>query len=163
MAEQRKLPDWWPKKIVSGGQTGVDRAALDWAIANGVPHGGWCPKWRRAEDGLIPAHYNLAETKAKAYRVRTKWNVRDSDATLVVNSIALDGGTLMTAQFAQELGKPYLIAKLDIAGEDVRNAIAQWLRDQDAEVLNVAGPRESKRPGIYDSTIALLDGLADTK
>lgn len=161
MTEKRRLPDWWPKKIVSGGQTGVDRAALDWAIANGVPHGGWCPKGRRAEDGEIPAQYNLIETRARNYSVRTRRNVRDSDGTLVVNAGDLEGGTSATVHFAQELAKPYLVTRLDSGVDEVEHA-SRWLAAHPIKVLNVAGPRELKKPGIYQATIAFLDRLANT-
>src|SRR3990170_1498194 len=96
-------------RIVSGGQTGADRAALDWAIRNGVPHGGWCPRGRTAEDGVLPAKYELREAESLDYRWRTRQNVTDSDATLILNMGALDGGTLETAKLAKRFGKPHLI------------------------------------------------------
>ncbi|MCP4451447.1 MAG: hypothetical protein GY809_08300, partial [Planctomycetes bacterium] len=95
--------------IISGGQTGVDRAALDWAIEAGVAHGGWCPKGRLAEDGPIPSQYDLAETPSDDYAVRTHWNVRDSDATVIVSlHRTLSGGTELTQMLAVALGKPWL-------------------------------------------------------
>ena len=90
---------WLIEKIVSGGQTGVDRAALDWALQRGVAHGGWCPKGRLAADGPLPERYLLRETDSMGYRQRTKLNVRDSDATLIFNTGVLDGGTLQTVRF----------------------------------------------------------------
>jgi hypothetical protein len=96
-------------KILSGGQTGADRAALDWAINNGMPHGGWCPKGRRAEDGRVPERYCLEETPQTQYRQRTTWNVRDADATLIVTLTGdLAGGTLFTRQYAERIGRPCL-------------------------------------------------------
>src|SRR6187402_466883 len=97
------------KKIVSGGQTGADRAALDFAIEHGVPHGGRCPKGRLAEDGLIDPRYKLQETPTRSYPQRTERNVRDSDGT-VIFTIAdeLNGGSRKTAQFTRKLGKPCL-------------------------------------------------------
>lgn len=91
--------NWLIAKVISGGQTGADRAALDWACENGVPHGGWCPKGRMAADGPLAPHYQLCETDSAGYRQRTKLNVRDSDATLVLNTGTLDGGTLQTVRF----------------------------------------------------------------
>ena len=85
-------------KIVSGGQTGADRAGLDWAISMGIPHGGWCPRGRKAEDGVIPARYQLTETKSADYLTRTRWNVRDSNATVIFTlKPTLSGGSLRTA------------------------------------------------------------------
>src|SRR5881409_3247408 len=96
-------------KIVAGGQTGADRAALDWAIGQGVRHCGWCPKGRRAEDGIIPRRYRLRETRSPAYHVRTRWNVRDSDGTLLISrKHRIVGGTKRTAAFARRLKKPLL-------------------------------------------------------
>ena len=96
-------------RIVSGGQTGADRAALDWAISNDIPHGGWCPAGRLAEDGMIDSRYNLQETPESKYIQRTEWNVRDSDATIIFStSPKLSGGSLATAEIAMSLNKPYL-------------------------------------------------------
>ena len=113
MKDQYILPEGF--KIVSGGQSGADIAALDWALANGVPHGGWCPKGRKSEDGLIDARYQLIETPESKYLQRTEWNVRDSDATLIFTlSPKLDGGSKKTADFAIKLGKPYLHFRLGV-------------------------------------------------
>ena len=96
-------------KIVAGGQTGVDRAALEWALANGIPHGGWCPKGRKAEDGVIPPQFQLRETGSDNYSIRTRRNVRDSGGTVIFSKSAdLTGGTKETAEFAKEIGKPLL-------------------------------------------------------
>src|SRR5947209_13063019 len=96
-------------KIVSGGQTGVDRAALDVALELGLPCGGWCPRGRRAEDGPLPARYPLTETSWEGYPQRTRWNVRDSDGTLILTRGQPDRGTALTIKLAQRLGKPYRI------------------------------------------------------
>ena len=140
--------------IVSGGQTGADRAALDWALGRGVPHGGWCPCGRRAEDGVIDAHYRLTETPSSNYSQRTEWNVRDSDATLIV-SVAprLTGGSRATRKFARLHGKPCLHVFGDGAPAKVRRFLAQHR----VRVLNVAGPRASKESDVYALVIALLD------
>lgn len=140
-------------KIVSGGQTGVDRAALDSAFELGIPCGGWCPQGRRAEDGAIPDNYPLQETQARSYNKRTKLNVRDSDGTLILNRGELDGGTAYTVVFAEKIGKPHLIVDLEKADpHEVRN----WLTEKDIRVLNVAGPREGKRRGINQQAFLFL-------
>ena len=143
-------------RIVSGGQTGADRAALDWAIRNDVPHGGWCPRGRRAEDGPISPRYALRETEAVGYLERTRRNVIDSDATLIVNVGTLEGGTLATANLARKLGKPHLVLQLD-DGNGSAQQLREWLAPRSFAVLNIAGPRESKRAGIHAITIKLLD------
>ncbi|NTW51196.1 MAG: molybdenum cofactor carrier [Chlorobiaceae bacterium] len=133
-------------KIVSGGQTGVDRGALDAAIASGLDHAGWCPKGRKAEEGSIPACYRLCETPSSRYAERTEWNVRDSCGTLVLSCGALRGGTKLTVKFARRYGRPCLVVALD--GRQDAGDVAKWIRESNIEVLNVAGPRESSRPGI---------------
>jgi hypothetical protein len=145
-------------KIISGGQTGADRAALDWAIANQIPHGGWCPRGRKAEDGVIDAKYLLNEMASDDYRQRSKKNVMESDGTLILNIGDLDGGSLETAKLAGRLDMPCLVLSLDSAGgeENVRRFV-DWLQRGSIATLNVAGPRESKRPGIYTLTYELLD------
>lgn len=131
---------------------------MDWALRRGVAHGGWCPKGRLATDGPLPERYLLRETDSAGYRQRTKLNVQDSDATLIFNTGVLDGGTLQTVRFAQTLGKPHLVAQLDeIAQESVVQRIRAWLKEGQVCVLNVAGPREEKRPGVYACVAALLD------
>jgi hypothetical protein len=136
------------RKIVSGGQTGVDRGALEAAIAAGFAHGGWCPKGRKAEDGVIPERYHLRETPSPRYELRTLWNVRDSDATLVLTSGLLSGGTKLTVECAQGFGKPCLIVDLD--GDADAEAVAEWIVENSIGVLNVAGPRESESPGVEE-------------
>jgi hypothetical protein len=135
-----------PAKIVSGGQTGVDRAALDVAIALGIPHGGWCPCGRLAEDGPIPARYQLRETEPPDYAVRTEANVRDSDATLIVCRGRPRGGTELTLRLARQHGKPHMV--VDLTKTPDAEAIRRWLAEHDVATLNVAGPRESQSPGI---------------
>src|SRR5208282_1479493 len=104
-------------KIMSGGQTGVDRAALEWALANGIPHGGWCPKGRKAEDGVIPIRFHLKETGSENYSMRTRRNVRDSGGTVIFSKESgLSAGTQETADVAKEIGKPllHLISSLEV-------------------------------------------------
>lgn len=144
------------ERVVSGGQTGVDRAALDVALALGLPCGGWCPKGRRADDGPLAARYPLAETPEAAYPQRTEWNVRDSDGTLVLTLGTPDGGTALTLRLASRLGKPALTVELG-GDEDDRPTIRGWIRENGIRVLNVAGPRESSRPGIYARASRFLD------
>lgn len=141
-------------RIVSGGQTGVDRAALDVARENHIACAGWCPKGRRAEDGAVPPRYLLRETPSSGYSQRTEWNVRDSDATLVLHRGPMQGGTALTARMARRLRRPVL--HVDLAAEPDPSRVHDWLRTQAVRVLNVAGPRESQRPGIYEQAKAFL-------
>jgi hypothetical protein len=141
-------------RVVSGGQTGVDRAALDAAMACGIPIGGWCPKGRRAEDGFVPRRYPLRETPSRNYVQRTTWNVRDSDGTLVLYVGALTGGSLRTTEVAAKLGKPCLALDLDLYLAPER--AWEYLEGRKLLILNVAGPRESGRPGIHARAHRLL-------
>ena len=148
------------ERIVSGGQTGVDRAALDAALALGVPCGGWCPGGRRAEDGPIAERYPLVETPSAQYAERTRLNVRDSDATLILTRGALTGGTALTADLAGELGRPVLV--VDFADWEVAaalSAVRAWIDARAIGTLNLAGPRESTVPGIYAESLAFLTEL----
>ena len=150
------------EKIISGGQTGVDRAALDVARALGIPCGGWCPKGRRAEDGRISDDYPLTESDSAAYSDRTKRNVRDSDATLILTRGQLRGGTLLTQRTAARLGRPCLAVDLNNPGAPA--AARGWLIAHAIRVLNVAGPRESQSAGIADLVARLLrELLVDTR
>uniref|UniRef100_UPI0025796DED putative molybdenum carrier protein n=1 Tax=Ralstonia sp. RL TaxID=1839756 RepID=UPI0025796DED len=121
-------------KIISGGQTGADRAAFDWAIVNCLPHGGWCPKGRKAEDGVIPDEYRLSETPSRSYRQRTEWSVRDSDATLIFTLDGkLDGGSKRTDEFAIKLNKPYL----HVCRESSPALLISFLNRHSIQVLNI--------------------------
>ncbi len=143
--------------IHSGGQTGVDRAALDAALALGVPVGGWCPQGRRAEDGPIASRYLLRETPSPHYAERTRWNARDADATLVLTHGPPAGGTATTVEAARGYGKPCHI--IDLAETDEVEPVTEWLRENEVRVLNVAGPRESTVPGVYAETRAFVERL----
>lgn len=134
------------RMIVSGGQTGVDRGALDAAIERGMQHGGWCPGGRRAEDGVIPSRYALRENDSRRYAARTERNVRNSDGTLVLYEREAIGGTRLTMRLARQLSKPLLAIDLE-RPTDVQAAV-DWIRAENVEVLNVGGPRESQSPGI---------------
>lgn len=141
--------------IISGGQTGADRAALDFAIEHGMAHGGWCPRGRRAEDGPLDARYELRETPSDKYDQRTKWNVRDSDATVIFTLAAeMQGGTARTREFADRLGKPWLHL---VGGDLGPAAIAQsatrlvaFAAGHRVARLNVAGPRASQAPQVAE-------------
>lgn len=136
-------------KIVSGGQTGVDQAALDVALELGLECGGWCPLGRRNEDGVIDAKYPLSETPTWKYPQRTKWNVRDSDGTLILTRGKPDGGTALTERLVRGQKKPCLVVNLE--APHFPEAIAAWLMERAIGTLNVAGPRESSHPGIGDA------------
>lgn len=144
--------------IVSGGQTGADRAALDFAIRTGLPHDGWCPLGRRAEDGPLAAGYQLRETPTARYAQRTEWNVRDSDATVVFAlGVTLSGGTKLTADLAATLGKPLLKLCAAEAGPlEAAVALRQFLGEHQIARLNVAGPRASQEPQIAAYVDAVL-------
>jgi len=134
-------------KIVSGGQTGADRAALDWGLGRGVECGGWCPKGRRAEDGPISRIYPLIETPSADYAQRTEWNVRDSGGT-VIFSIEPDlaGGSKKTAEFAVKHNKACL--HLHSRRRDAAQALRNFIADNEILTLNVAGPRASEEPDV---------------
>ncbi len=144
-------------RIVSGGQTGVDRGALDAALAAGAPCGGWCPAGRVAEDGRIPSHYPLRELAGAGYRERTLHNVRDSDATLIICYGEPEGGTRQTLEFCGECRKPALLvdAAATPAAEAARR-VADFVRGRAVATLNVAGPRASKQPGAHAYARELL-------
>jgi hypothetical protein len=143
------------ERVISGGQTGVDRAALDVAMELGTACGGWCPRGRRAEDGRIPDRYPLRETPSAGYAQRTEWNVGAADATLVLHRGRLRGGTALTVALARRLGKPWLAVDLAAGPADV-GAGRAWLDERRVAALNVAGPRESLAPGIAEQARAVL-------
>lgn len=144
-------------RIVSGGQTGADRAALDWAMAHGLPHGGWCPRGRKAEDGAIPSRYRLSETPDDAYVQRTEWNVRDSDGTVILSlSRTLTGGSAATVALARRHGKPWIHLAREACGEDAGAELRRFVEERRIRVLNVAGPRASTEPGIAAFVIGTL-------
>lgn len=142
---------------MSGGQTGVDRAALDVALALGLSCGGWCPRGRRAEDGAVPDRYPLREARSSRYPERTRLNVRDSDATLVLTRGEASRGTELTRRLALAAARPCLVVRLDDAA--ALDAARAWLAAQGPAVLNVAGPRESEAPGIGAEAAAFLRRL----
>ena len=150
------------EKVVSGGQTGVDRAALDAAIAAGFACGGWCPRGRRAEGGPISDHYPLKETSSSDYMDRTRRNVEDSDATLIVAHGEPTGGTLATLVHARRIAKPALVVDpAECIGDAPLEEISAWLDAHEIRVLNVAGSRESGHPGIYLEARDLITRLLE--
>ncbi|MEX2582038.1 MAG: putative molybdenum carrier protein [Gemmatimonadota bacterium] len=145
------------RAVVSGGQTGVDRAAFNAALAAGIPVGGWCPAARGAEDGPISANYPLRETFSTDPAQRTVWNVFDADATLIVAPAAPSGGTLLARETAERYGRPVLEVPPDGPGAERAKA---WLETLPADVLlNVAGPRESEAPGIYGTARRVMEAV----
>jgi len=153
------------RKIISGGQTGADRAGLDFAIETGLEHGGYVPRGRKAEDGRIDERYNLVELSTSSYPARTRRNIEESDGTVIFSlERLLSGGTKLTWEHAKKLGKPalhiYNARKEQILNQDSLRleiqALTDFLCSNKIEILNVAGPRESKEPGVYEWTLTLL-------
>jgi len=173
VAEERLLI----RKVISGGQTGADRGGLDAALTSGVKHGGWCPRGRRAEDGVIPSRYELTETDTSAYVVRSRMNVCDARATLVFTYGEPMGGSLTTLKLCEKEKKPGL--HCDLASQSTKQAeryISEWLtrhamlnapvlpgleRESSGISLNVAGSRESMAPGIQDRVFAVVKSILE--
>jgi hypothetical protein len=143
--------------IFSGGQTGVDRAALDWALHNKISCKGWCPKGRLAEDGPIPLRYPLKETGSPDYDERTRYNVTDSQATLIIYHSIMGPGTRLTKQLCLLHNKEFM--EVDLNKEPEPEDIINWLTEKNIERLNIAGPRESQSPGIYNATMGILNDI----
>lgn len=144
-------------KIISGGQTGVDRAALDFAIKWNIPHGGFCPKGRRSESGRISDKYTLTETSSSNYRMRNAMNVQHSDGTLIITRGAPSGGTRLTIDNCRVRNKPWFV--VNVQHKLKVQEFADWVREQNIRILNVAGPRESKQSGIGKETKQTLGEL----
>jgi hypothetical protein len=152
MSNRRRL------KIISGGQSGADRAALDAAINLGVEYGGWIPRARKAEDGPLDPSYNkLMEIDSDSYADRTEQNVIGGDGTLIFTTGTPTGGTAYTIECARVHGKPHLVVYLrGKSDEKAIGRIEDWLATIRPKVLNVAGPRESKSPGIYKRVLQIM-------
>lgn len=149
-------------KLITGGQTGADRAALDAAVSLGRPYGGWVPKGRKTEDGPLHHSYKLLESESDKYEVRTEQNVLDSDATLIFSHGELTGGSKLTGELAQQHGRLWLhIDFNDFPGLSALPHITGWLREHHVRVLNVAGPRASDDPRIYRAVYAVVRGLLE--
>jgi predicted Rossmann fold nucleotide-binding protein DprA/Smf involved in DNA uptake len=148
------------EKIISGGQTGVDRAALDVAMELGIPCGGWCPQGRRAEDGRIPDSYPLQEASSLDYPFRTRLNVEDSDGTLILSRGSPQGGTALTLKLARKLNKPFLLVDLDRNPQP--SEVRHWVQKNQIRILNVAGPREGESTGILEKASVFLREVLTT-
>ncbi|MEE8459276.1 MAG: putative molybdenum carrier protein [Phycisphaerales bacterium] len=145
------------EQIISGGQTGVDQAALDVALELGIPCGGWCPRDRWSEAGPIDEHYPLTESPSADPTERTERNVRDADGTLIIARGGVEnltGGTALTRKLATEQGQPMLA--VDPTDPGAAEAVTRWILQHEIRSLNVAGPRASTQPGIGDLAAALL-------
>lgn len=146
------------KKIISGGQTGADQAALDVAIKLGIPHGGWIPKERKAGDDIISEKYRLHEIPFTSHTGRTEKNLLESDATLIISYGELVGGPALTRKLAMKNGRNWLYIDLNITpAVQAVSIISSWIRLYGIEILNVTGPRASKEPKIYQDTMNLLE------
>jgi ADP-ribose pyrophosphatase YjhB (NUDIX family) len=140
--------------LISGGQTGVDRIALDFAMQAGIAHAGWCPLGRRAEDGEIPKKYCLREASTPLYQQRTRLNVRDSQATLIFSDQRRQSrGTALTVKYAVQLAKPFIVVDVDNVD---RLAVLKWLRRVKPQILNVAGPRAGESSRAVEVALQLL-------
>ena len=148
------------KRIVSGGQTGVDRASLDVAIKLGIDHGGWIPRGRLTESGALPQKYHLTETSSSQYSVRTEKNVVAAEGILIISHGPLTGGSGYTREMAIKHGRPWLHMDLNqMAAFHAATAINNWILQKEIEILNVAGPRASEDPGIYQDTLNILESV----
>ena len=165
-----KLKKYKISVIISGGQTGADRGALDFAIKKGIKQGGWCPLGRKSEDKVIPSCYSLLETATSLYPARTRMNIRDSDATLIFSSDIKSKGSLLTTKFCIEMQKPYFLFVINKNTLKVINysslkeackTVLKWLDKEKPEILNVAGTRESHCPGIQKKVYSILNLLLD--
>ena len=149
------------EKIISGGQTGADQAALDAAIKLGIPHGGWIPRGRLTEDGPLPDKYDLTEMPTTSYPERTKKNIRESDGTLILSHGMLSGGSEFTRKMALKYQKPMLHIDFNrMIPFDAAVVINNWMVDHDVSILNVAGPRASTDPNIYRAAVDIIEAVS---
>jgi Circularly permutated YpsA SLOG family len=150
-------------KIISGGQTGVDRAALDVALKHGFDSGGWCPTGRLDELGRIPDRYPVKELDSGGFTERTLQNVKDSDGTVIIYPGKLGGGTEQTVRFCAEEQRPHeLIDASKISAEEAAQSISDFVRENKIDILNVAGPRQSEWPDGYDYASRALDSFLNS-
>ena len=154
------MPSARPFRIVSGGQTGVDRGALDAALSLGVPCGGWCPEGRLAEDGVIPTRYPLVELRGAGYEERTRRNAEDSDGTLIITFGRASGGTARTIEICEKLGRPHLVVDAaTVLLEYAVGAALRFVQEENIRQLNVAGPRASGEPRGHEYASSLVREL----
>ncbi len=151
------------KKIVSGGQTGADQGALAACVQRKFPYGGWVPKGRRTEKGKVPAKYRMRQHWSRHYPPRTEKNVVDSDGTVIFAFGKPDGGSLLTIDFAKKHNKPWLAVDLERSVDEAVAKVVRWIRRRlpDGAVLNVAGSRRSKAPGIHMAVKKVMVGVID--
>ena len=146
------------RKVISGGQTGADRGGLDAALDLDFPHGGWCPYGRRAEDGRIPDRYELVETASTSYKVRTRLNITESEGTVIFVRGQVSQGSALTSEYATWHKKPWLL--VDLAAVPSRDAailkVSRFIAENEVEVLNIAGSRESVSPGIQEEVRSIM-------
>ena len=148
------------KQIISGAQTGADRAGLDFAIRYNISYTGYVPEGRRSEDGTVPTKYILKEMDTASYFKRTEKNVIESDATVILSRGELGGGSSYTREMARKYNRPWLHLNLNILSiEEASNRLKNWLEEKGIKRLNIAGSRESKDPKIYDLTMKILEGM----
>ena len=145
------------EKIISGGQTGVDRAALDVALTLAIPHGGWCAAGRQADDGPIPAKYQLVETAHLDHTVRSEFNIKGSDGTLMIYRGELHGGTAYAVELAKHLDRPVLTLNLEQTPSVA--SIIDWIKNHNIKTLHIGGQREINNPGIYAQAYTLINAL----
>ncbi|SRR6056297_1934060 len=146
--------------IISGGQTGVDRAALDYAMDHKIKCGGFCAKNRKAEDGVIPSVYPLVELESPDNEERTRRNVDYADGTIVFEyKKPFSNGSLLTVYHCQQYNKPYFIFKINSEAGNQSYQVRKWIKDHHIKILNIAGNRESDDPGIYKATYHLLEEI----
>ena len=148
------------KKIISGGQTGADQAALDAAIKYSFPHGGWIPKGRKTEDGILPDKYKLKEMPTDSYEKRTEQNVIDSDGTVIISHGKLTGGSKLTQELAEKYDRACFHVDMNETSAFIAvSKINSWIIENEIEVLNIAGPRASNDPKIYEDTRYIIEGV----
>jgi len=152
------------ERVISGGQTGADRAALDVAIELGIPHGGWIPKGRKTEKGRLPDEYHLLETTSIDYAQRTELNIVDSDGTVIISYGALAEGSALTRELARKHRRPCLHVDLkEMSESKAAEIINLWMDTRQIKILNVAGPRASSDPKIYEATRRVLKAVIELR
>ncbi|HPC85294.1 MAG TPA: putative molybdenum carrier protein [Smithellaceae bacterium] len=150
-------------KIISGGQTGADRAALDFAIARNIPYGGWLPRGRRTEDGALDSKYRLREMPTTDYAKRTEQNVLEADGTVIISHGFPVAGSALTLEFARRHERPCLHLDLKVLSpKQAAETLVSWLGENRIRVLNVAGPRAGRDPAIYPAVMDLLERSMET-